>query len=68
MPLMFPHELTLVLTVTLHRLQDSLEFIGQESSTLRPEQASGAHSLLGNIGNLRASIAVGLTALHLSLS
>lgn len=35
----------------LCRLQDSLEFIGQESSaTLRPEHNSGAHSLLGNIG------------------
>lgn len=33
------------------RLQDSLEFIGQDSNTLRPDQNTGANSLLGNIGN-----------------
>lgn len=34
-----------------HRLQDSLEFIGQDSNTLRPDQNTGPNSLLGNIGN-----------------
>lgn len=35
----------------LHRLQDSLEFIGQDGNTLRPDQNTGASGLLGNIGN-----------------
>ncbi|XP_069009653.1 folliculin-interacting protein 1 isoform X1 [Embiotoca jacksoni] len=35
---------------SLNTLQDSLEFIGQESNTLRPEQNTGPNSLLGNIG------------------
>lgn len=32
----------------LFRLQDSLEFIGQDSNTLKPDQNTGP---LGNIGN-----------------
>ncbi|XP_040907176.1 folliculin-interacting protein 1 isoform X2 [Toxotes jaculatrix] len=35
---------------SLNTLQDSLEFIGQESNTLRPDQNTGPNSLLGNIG------------------
>ncbi|CAJ1063451.1 folliculin-interacting protein 1 isoform X1 [Xyrichtys novacula] len=35
---------------SLNTLQDSLEFIGQDSNTLRPDQNTGANSLLGNIG------------------
>ncbi|XP_049448947.1 folliculin-interacting protein 1 isoform X1 [Epinephelus fuscoguttatus] len=35
---------------SLNTLQDSLEFIGQDSNTLRPDQNTGPHSLLGNIG------------------
>ncbi|XP_045896591.1 folliculin-interacting protein 1 isoform X1 [Micropterus dolomieu] len=35
---------------SLNTLQDSLEFIGQDSNTLRPDQNIGASSLLGNIG------------------
>ncbi|XP_074528630.1 folliculin-interacting protein 1 isoform X2 [Halichoeres trimaculatus] len=35
---------------SLNTLQDSLEFIGQDSNTLRPDQNTGASSLLGNIG------------------
>lgn len=34
-----------------HRLQDSLEFIGQDNNTLKPDQNTGPNSLLGNIGN-----------------
>lgn len=33
------------------RLQDSLEFIGQDSNTLWPDQNTGVNSLLKNIGN-----------------
>ncbi|KAM9332524.1 folliculin-interacting protein 1 isoform 2-T2 [Pholidichthys leucotaenia] len=36
---------------SLNTLQDSLEFIGQESNTLRPDQNIGPSSLLGNIGH-----------------
>ncbi|XP_041656794.1 folliculin-interacting protein 1 isoform X2 [Cheilinus undulatus] len=36
---------------SLNTLQDSLEFIGQDSNTLRPDQNTGASSLLGNIGH-----------------
>ncbi|XP_038563508.1 folliculin-interacting protein 1 isoform X2 [Micropterus salmoides] len=36
---------------SLNTLQDSLEFIGQDSNTLRPDQNIGASSLLGNIGH-----------------
>uniref|UniRef100_UPI0037E7ABEE folliculin-interacting protein 1 isoform X2 n=1 Tax=Semicossyphus pulcher TaxID=241346 RepID=UPI0037E7ABEE len=36
---------------SLNTLQDSLEFIGQDSNTLRPDQNTGANSLLGNIGH-----------------
>ncbi|XP_061596484.1 folliculin-interacting protein 1 isoform X2 [Cololabis saira] len=36
---------------SLNTLQDSLEFIGHDSNTLRPEQNTGANSLLGNIGH-----------------
>ncbi|XP_069366232.1 folliculin-interacting protein 1 isoform X2 [Paralichthys olivaceus] len=35
---------------SLNTLQDSLEFIGQDSNTLRPDQNTGPNSLLGNIG------------------
>nr|XP_020467621.1 folliculin-interacting protein 1 isoform X1 [Monopterus albus] len=35
---------------SLNTLQDSLEFIGQDNNTLRPDQNTGPHSLLGNIG------------------
>ncbi|KAM3869631.1 folliculin-interacting protein 1 [Diretmus argenteus] len=35
---------------SLNTLQDSLEFIGQDPNTLRPEQNTGANGLLGNIG------------------
>ncbi|XP_023131511.1 folliculin-interacting protein 1 [Amphiprion ocellaris] len=35
---------------SLNTLQDSLEFIGQDSNTLRPDQNAGPNSLLGNIG------------------
>ncbi|XP_030009196.1 folliculin-interacting protein 1 isoform X2 [Sphaeramia orbicularis] len=35
---------------SLNTLQDSLEFIGQDSNTLRPDQNTGPSSLLGNIG------------------
>uniref|UniRef100_A0A3Q3MJM0 Folliculin interacting protein 1 n=1 Tax=Labrus bergylta TaxID=56723 RepID=A0A3Q3MJM0_9LABR len=35
---------------SLNTLQDSLEFIGQDSNTLRPDQNTGTNSLLGNIG------------------
>ncbi|XP_008288973.1 folliculin-interacting protein 1 isoform X3 [Stegastes partitus] len=36
---------------SLNTLQDSLEFIGQDSNTLRPDQNTGPNSLLGNIGH-----------------
>ncbi|XP_029925316.1 folliculin-interacting protein 1 isoform X2 [Myripristis murdjan] len=36
---------------SLNTLQDSLEFIGQDSNTLRPDQNTGANGLLGNIGH-----------------
>ncbi|XP_029956467.1 folliculin-interacting protein 1 isoform X2 [Salarias fasciatus] len=36
---------------SLNTLQDSLEFIGQDSNTLRPDQNAGPNSLLGNIGH-----------------
>ncbi|KAM7398330.1 hypothetical protein PAMA_006304 [Pampus argenteus] len=36
---------------SLNTLQDSLEFIGQDSNTLRPDQNTGANNLLGNIGH-----------------
>ncbi|XP_026183814.1 folliculin-interacting protein 1 isoform X2 [Mastacembelus armatus] len=36
---------------SLNTLQDSLEYIGQESNTLRPDQNTGPSSLLGNIGH-----------------
>nr|XP_029133976.1 folliculin-interacting protein 1 isoform X3 [Labrus bergylta] len=36
---------------SLNTLQDSLEFIGQDSNTLRPDQNTGTNSLLGNIGH-----------------
>ncbi|XP_034033874.1 folliculin-interacting protein 1 isoform X2 [Thalassophryne amazonica] len=36
---------------SLNTLQDSLEFIGHDSNTLKPEQNTGANSLLGNIGH-----------------
>ncbi|KAM4726733.1 folliculin-interacting protein 1 isoform 2-T2 [Anableps anableps] len=35
---------------SLNTLQDSLEFIGPESNTLRPDQHMGPNSLLGSIG------------------
>ncbi|XP_031729931.1 folliculin-interacting protein 1 isoform X2 [Anarrhichthys ocellatus] len=35
---------------SLNTLQDSLEFIGQDGNTLRPDQNTGPNSLLGNIG------------------
>lgn len=35
---------------SLNTLQDSLEFIGQDNNTLRPDQNTGPNSLLGNIG------------------
>ncbi|XP_071397625.1 folliculin-interacting protein 1 isoform X3 [Centroberyx affinis] len=35
---------------SLNTLQDSLEFIGQDPNTLRPDQNTGANGLLGNIG------------------
>nr|XP_057942626.1 folliculin-interacting protein 1 isoform X3 [Doryrhamphus excisus] len=35
---------------SLNTLQDSLEFIGQDSNTLRPDQNTGTNNLLGNIG------------------
>ncbi|XP_040005719.1 folliculin-interacting protein 1 isoform X2 [Xiphias gladius] len=35
---------------SLNTLQDSLEFIGQDSNTLKPDQNTGPNSLLGNIG------------------
>ncbi|XP_063751008.1 folliculin-interacting protein 1 isoform X2 [Eleginops maclovinus] len=35
---------------SLNTLQDSLEFIGQDSNTLRPDQNTAPNSLLGNIG------------------
>ncbi|KAM8835848.1 folliculin-interacting protein 1 isoform 1-T1 [Synchiropus picturatus] len=35
---------------SLNTLQDSLEFIGQDGNTLRPDQNTGANGLLGNIG------------------
>lgn len=35
------------------RLQDSLEFIGQDSNTLWPDQNTGVNSLLRNIGNTK---------------
>ncbi|XP_037543795.1 folliculin-interacting protein 1 [Nematolebias whitei] len=35
---------------SLNTLQDSLEFIGPDSNTLRPDQNAGPSSLLGNIG------------------
>ncbi|XP_014892970.1 folliculin-interacting protein 1 isoform X3 [Poecilia latipinna] len=36
---------------SLNTLQDSLEFIGPESNTLRPDQHMGPNSLLGSIGH-----------------
>uniref|UniRef100_A0A4W6DX08 Folliculin interacting protein 1 n=1 Tax=Lates calcarifer TaxID=8187 RepID=A0A4W6DX08_LATCA len=36
---------------SLNTLQDSLEFIGQDSNTLKPDQNTGPSSLLGNIGH-----------------
>ncbi|XP_047462745.1 folliculin-interacting protein 1 isoform X2 [Mugil cephalus] len=36
---------------SLNTLQDSLEFIGQDSNTLKPDQNTGPNSLLGNIGH-----------------
>ncbi|KAM3601734.1 uncharacterized protein V6R79_017956 [Siganus canaliculatus] len=36
---------------SLNTLQDSLEFIGQDTNTLRPDQNTGPNSLLGNIGH-----------------
>ncbi|XP_073335859.1 folliculin-interacting protein 1 isoform X2 [Pagrus major] len=36
---------------SLNTLQDSLEFIGQDGNTLRPDQNTGANSMLGNIGH-----------------
>lgn len=36
------------------RLQDSLEFIGQDSNTLWPDQNTGVNSLLKNIGNAKS--------------
>ncbi|XP_068591114.1 folliculin-interacting protein 1 isoform X2 [Cebidichthys violaceus] len=36
---------------SLNTLQDSLEFIGQDSNTLRPDQNTGPNGLLGNIGH-----------------
>ncbi|XP_063343087.1 folliculin-interacting protein 1 isoform X1 [Pelmatolapia mariae] len=35
---------------SLNTLQDSLEFIGQDNNTLKPDQNTGPNSLLGNIG------------------
>ncbi|KAK2828092.1 hypothetical protein Q5P01_019126 [Channa striata] len=35
---------------SLNTLQDSLEFIGQDSNTLRPDQNTGPNSLIANIG------------------
>ncbi|XP_034062448.1 folliculin-interacting protein 1 isoform X1 [Gymnodraco acuticeps] len=35
---------------SLNTLQDSLEFIGQDGNTLRPDQNTAPNSLLGNIG------------------
>ncbi|XP_041079205.1 folliculin-interacting protein 1-like isoform X4 [Polyodon spathula] len=35
---------------SLNTLQDSLEFINQDSNTLKPDHNSGKNSLLGNIG------------------
>ncbi|XP_058483234.1 folliculin-interacting protein 1 isoform X1 [Solea solea] len=35
---------------SLNTLQDSLEFIGQDSNTLKPDQNTGPNGLLGNIG------------------
>ncbi|KAM8897312.1 folliculin-interacting protein 1 isoform 4-T5 [Spinachia spinachia] len=35
---------------SLNTLQDSLEFIGQDGNTLRPDQNAGPNSHLGNIG------------------
>ncbi|XP_041121672.1 folliculin-interacting protein 1 isoform X4 [Polyodon spathula] len=35
---------------SLNTLQDSLEFINQDSNTLKPDHNSGMNSLLGNIG------------------
>ncbi|KAM4545538.1 folliculin-interacting protein 1 isoform 1-T1 [Odontesthes bonariensis] len=35
---------------SLNTLQDSLEFIGQDSNTIKPDQNTGPNSLLGNIG------------------
>ncbi|XP_054610975.1 folliculin-interacting protein 1 isoform X2 [Dunckerocampus dactyliophorus] len=35
---------------SLNTLQDSLEFIAQDSNTLRPDQNTGPNNLLGNIG------------------
>ncbi|XP_017275422.1 folliculin-interacting protein 1 isoform X2 [Kryptolebias marmoratus] len=35
---------------SLNTLQDSLEFIGPDSNTLKPDQNTGPNSLLGNIG------------------
>ncbi|MEQ2272132.1 Folliculin-interacting protein 1, partial [Xenotaenia resolanae] len=35
---------------SFNTLQDSLEFIGPESNTLRPDQHMGPNSLIGNIG------------------
>lgn len=42
--------LYLPLHLNSNRLQDSLEFIGQDSNTPKPDHNSGANSLLGNIG------------------
>ncbi|XP_076024435.1 folliculin-interacting protein 1 isoform X1 [Genypterus blacodes] len=36
---------------SLNTLQDSLEFIGQDGNTLRPDQNTGTSGLLGNIGH-----------------
>uniref|UniRef100_A0A672RJ79 Folliculin-interacting protein 1-like n=1 Tax=Sinocyclocheilus grahami TaxID=75366 RepID=A0A672RJ79_SINGR len=41
---------------SLNTLQDSLEFINQDSGALRPEQNTAANGFLGSIGNARSSV------------
>lgn len=36
-----------------YRLQDSLEFINQDSNTLKPDHSTIMNGLLGNIGNYK---------------
>lgn len=44
-------ELLILLGFVFFRLQDSLEFINQDSNTLKPDHSTIMNGLLGNIGN-----------------